>query len=96
MTINLSTRFTADDLDTLEGLIEQHGHSVRHGYAHVTFGDVVDRLEAARNQRAEEAERARQDEEEPAYSQEEDAHSEDEATSALAGFLRKLADKLTS
>lgn len=96
MTINLSTQFTREDLDTLESLIEEHGDTVRNEWAYVTFGDVVDRLEAARNQRAEEAERARQDEEEPAYSQEEDAHSEDEATSALAGFLRKLADKLTS
>lgn len=60
MTINIFDQFTADDLDTLESLIAEHGDYVRSG-GHVTFGRIVEALEDAREERQreqEEAERA--------------------------------------
>ena len=52
-TITLTSQFTSADLDALESLIEEHGDFVRDG-GYVTFEQVVERLQEARDRQREE------------------------------------------
>lgn len=54
--ITLTSQFTSADLDALESLIEEHGDFVRSG-GHVTFEQVVEQLQEARDRQHEEESR---------------------------------------
>ena len=52
-TITLTSQFTSADLDALESLIKEHGEYVRGG-GYVTFEQVVEQLQEARDRQREE------------------------------------------
>ena len=57
-TITLASQFTSADLDALESLIKEHGEYVRGG-GYVTFEQVVEQLQEARDRQEEEEEESR-------------------------------------